>query len=86
MAGRVPAGPPILVLDGIDVASLDHLLPESSRAFARVDPDMMFGECLLNIGNHRRSMPLVPILGTVDTHIVNLNVIIQDDDNAVGDG
>ena len=85
-AGGVPAGPPILVLNGINVASRDHLLPESSRAFARVDPDVMPRESLPNIGNHRRSMALFLIDGTIDNHVVNLNVIICDNDNAVGDG
>jgi len=73
-AGGVPAGPPILVLDGIDVASGDHLFPESSRAFCCVDPDVIFWEGLPNIGNHRRSMALAS--RAIDLHIVNLNPVI----------
>ena len=73
-AGGVPAGPPVIVLDGIDVASRDHLLPKSSRAFARVDPDVISWEGLPNIGNHRRSVALAS--WTIYLHIVNLNPVI----------
>ena len=79
-AGGVPAGPPILVLDGIDVASRDHLLPKSSRAFARVDPDVIARERLPNVGNHGRSMALAS--GAIDLHIVNLNPVILYENNA----
>jgi len=79
-AGGVPAGPPVIVLDGIDVTSLDHLLPKSSRAFARVDPDVIPRESLPNFGNHRRSMALAS--WTIDLHIVNLNPVILWENNA----
>lgn len=75
-AGGVPAGPRVVVLNGINVSPLDHFLPEASGTFGRVNPDMLVWKRLPNIGNHRSTMSLLPIHGTVDNHVVDFHPVL----------
>ena len=85
-AGGVPTGPPVIVLNGIDVASINHFFPEHSGTLSCVNPDVFVGESLSDIGNHSCAMTLAPVDGTKDNHIVDFNPIIVHENRASADG
>ncbi len=85
-AGGVPTGPPVIVLNGIDVASFDHFFPEPSGAFSCVDPNVFVRESFPDIGNHSCAMALAPVDGTKDNHIVYFNPIVVHKNHAFAYG
>nr|MBC8518316.1 hypothetical protein [Euryarchaeota archaeon] len=85
-AGCIPARPPVFIFDGVNVTPIDHLFPERSRAFGRVDPNVMLRESGPDIGNHRSAVAFASIFRLIYTHIVNLNPVILHYDNTSADG
>ena len=81
-AGGVPARPPILILNRINLPPVNHFLPETSGTFTRIDPDVLFRKCLPNVGNHRRTMTLVSHRRVNHNHIVNFDPIVLNEHHA----
>ena len=85
-ASRVEARPRVVVLDGINVTSRDHLLPEWPCAIRCVHPDVCTGESLPDVCNHRSAVALPSVTLLADNHVVYLNRVTLLDDDASREG
>ena len=85
-ASRVEARPRVVVLDGINVTSRDHLLPEWPCAIRSVHPDVCTRKGLPDVCNHRSAVALPSVTLLADNHVVYLNGVTPWDDDASREG